>query len=406
MRKRNTALLVCLCLTLSGCSAGGGSAWVLGILGLAALVLAGIRTYNYLLYRRRQRPGRKKARSKLDGLTIGLFVAGAVLLVLALTVGTLSGGSGEQPGETTASGTEASTGSSTSGTEASAESTGSGTEAPTESTGAGTGWMQSADGRRYYMLDDGSFVTGWMEEGSRIYYFDGSGMTLLGWNEVEGIRRYFRDDGSMARGEEVIDGETHWFTSTGAELLVVNPWNEVPEGYEVELVGLSAVYATEGKQVAAGIYDALIEMMDACNKNSGSRCCVISGYRTQEYQSNLYENMVTTLLNEGKSEEDARAEAATRTAVPGYSEHQLGLAVDIVDTQLWTLTQEQENLPAQQWLMEHCHEYGFILRYPADSTDSTGIIYEPWHYRYVGTELAQEIHDSGLTLEEYLDSLD
>ena len=92
-------------------------------------------------------------------------------------------------------------------------------------------------------------------------------------------------------------------------------------------------------------------------------------------------------------------------ARPGTSEHELGLAVDIIDTQLWDLVEEQENLPAQQWLMENSWKYGFIFRYPKDKIEITGIIYEPWHYRYVGKELAAEIHESGLTLEEYLANL-
>ena len=109
------------------------------------------------------------------------------------------------------------------------------------------------------------------------------------------------------------------------------------------------------------------------------------------------------LLNDDK--EEAAKIAATVVAYPGTSEHQLGYAVDIIDTQLWKLEQEQENLAAQQWLMANSWEYGFILRYPNGKTDSTGIIYEPWHYRYVGPEVARELHESGMTLEEYLLSL-
>jgi D-alanyl-D-alanine carboxypeptidase len=92
-------------------------------------------------------------------------------------------------------------------------------------------------------------------------------------------------------------------------------------------------------------------------------------------------------------------------ARPGTSEHQLGLAVDFVDTRYWTLDEKQAELPAQKWLMEHCWEYGFILRYPSEKSEITGIIYEPWHYRYVGREIALEIRDAGLTLEEYLETL-
>ena len=103
--------------------------------------------------------------------------------------------------------------------------------------------------------------------------------------------------------------------------------------------------------------------------------------------------------------DEAEEMAATVVARPGTSEHQLGLAVDIVDSRSYSLTDYQATLPAQKWLMAHSWEYGFILRYPDDKTDVTGIIYEPWHYRYVGKELAKELYNAGLTLEEYLQNL-
>ena len=89
-------------------------------------------------------------------------------------------------------------------------------------------------------------------------------------------------------------------------------------------------------------------------------------------------------------------------AVPGTSEHQLGLAVDIIDSNYGYLDDYQASMPTQKWLMEHCWEYGFILRYPEGTTEITGIIYEPWHYRYVGVEVAMEMKQLGVTLEEYL----
>lgn len=98
----------------------------------------------------------------------------------------------------------------------------------------------------------------------------------------------------------------------------------------------------------------------------------------------------------------AYAAAATVVAIPGTSEHNLGLAVDICALDYQILDDAQADTPEQQWLMEHCAEYGFILRYPKGKEDMTGIIWEPWHYRYVGVEAAQEISQSGLCLEEYL----
>ena len=90
-------------------------------------------------------------------------------------------------------------------------------------------------------------------------------------------------------------------------------------------------------------------------------------------------------------------------APPGTSEHQLGWAVDLVDASYQVLTEKQAAMPAQMWLMEHSWEYGFILRYPVNKSGVTGIIYEPWHYRYVGREHAKAIYESGLCLEEWLE---
>jgi len=102
------------------------------------------------------------------------------------------------------------------------------------------------------------------------------------------------------------------------------------------------------------------------------------------------------LIAQGYSEENARTEVGKVVAVPGTSEHQLRLAVDIVDIE------NQEKTAVQKWLMENSWRYGFILRYPNDKSDITGIVYEPWHYRYVGKEAAKEIYDLDVCLEEYL----
>lgn len=342
------------------------------------------------------------------------------------------------------------------------------TEAPTQSTAPGTtagtvppttqtqpttppttvpvlqGW-QEQDGYRYYYLD-GTVLTGWQEvdglnryfhadgklangfvelEGSR-YYFDAEGCCLTGWQEVDGKRYYLgedgvvytgwlqledatyymKEDGAMARGCVEIDGVNHFFTSTGAPVLVLNPWNSLPEDYQYDLVDLSSTYASSGNKVERSCYDALKEMIKACNKASGHRVCVVSGYRSVEKQIKLFNKQVERNLKKGYSQEEAERLAAQVVAVPGTSEHHSGLAVDMIDSCCsWELEEIQASLPGQQWLMEHSWEYGFILRYPEGTTDVTGIIYEPWHYRYVGKELAKELHDLNLTLEEYMTML-
>ena len=146
-------------------------------------------------------------------------------------------------------------------------------------------------------------------------------------------------------------------------------------------------------------------MMDDC-RAAGNSPLICSSYRSQEKQESLYQNKVDRLRAQGYSPEKAKAEAAKSVALPGTSEHQLGLAVDIVDVNNQNLDKSQENTAVQKWLMEHSWEYGFILRYPGDKSETTGIIYEPWHYRYVGKEAAGEIHEQGICLEEYLEALD
>lgn len=179
-------------------------------------------------------------------------------------------------------------------------------------------------------------------------------------------------------------------------LTLVNPWNPLPDSWTPDLVTLS-----DGRKIDSRCYEAFQEMMDAC-KAAGYSPFLCSAYRTQETQQGLYDNKVQRLVSSGMSEEEAKVEAAKAVAIPGTSEHQLGLAVDIVDANMQDLTDEQENTATQKWLMANSWRYGFIHRYPNGRTDITGIIYEPWHYRYVGKDAAQDIFNRDITLEEYL----
>ena len=145
-------------------------------------------------------------------------------------------------------------------------------------------------------------------------------------------------------------------------------------------------------------------MMDEC-RAAGLEPLICSSYRTYEKQEELFRKKVRALLEEGYSRDAADAEAARWVAPPGASEHETGLAVDIVDAGYQMLDRQQEGTPVQQWLMTHCAEYGFILRYPTDKSDLTGIGYESWHYRYVGAEAAEAMAEQGLCLEEYLSSV-
>lgn len=180
------------------------------------------------------------------------------------------------------------------------------------------------------------------------------------------------------------------------QILLVNPWNEMPEDFEVTLKTLP-----DGQKVDERAYEDLNAMLEDCRK-AGLRPKICSSYRTQSKQTYLYNNKIARLRSAGYSKTAAEAEAGRWVARPGTSEHQLGLALDIVSQSYQALTKKQEKTAEQKWLMEHCWEYGFILRYPNDKSEITGIGYEPWHYRYVGREVALDIRDSGLCMEEYL----
>ena len=179
-------------------------------------------------------------------------------------------------------------------------------------------------------------------------------------------------------------------------LILVNPWNEVPEDYEVKLTRLK-----NGQAVDSRCYPMLQQMMDDCRAD-GLNPYICASYRTMKKQKALFADKVRRVLLEGCPKDEAEDEAAKTVARPGTSEHQLGLALDIVDADDPQLETWQEDTPVQQWLMKNSWKYGFVLRYPPEKSSITGIIYEPWHYRYVGRQAAEEMYTRGLCLEEYL----
>lgn len=184
-------------------------------------------------------------------------------------------------------------------------------------------------------------------------------------------------------------------------LLLVNDYNPVPEGY------LSTVTIADfngpSKQCDSRIVEPLRRMINDGNAYDPSfRLSAASLYRTEELQAKNYNNKVNYYKNQGYDQEEAERLAATVIKRPGESEHNTGLCVDLLGAGYSSLEQSFANTEAYQWLKEHCAEYGFILRYPEDKEDITAVIFEPWHYRYVGVEAATEIMERGICLEEYL----
>ena len=180
-------------------------------------------------------------------------------------------------------------------------------------------------------------------------------------------------------------------------LVLVNDYHPMKEGYVPELTEIANEYSVDSR-----IAEASKKMLKDA-KDAGLDVVLCSAYRTVQRQENLFNDTMTGYVKNGMSCWNAYEKTAKSVAEPGTSEHALGLALDIISGESWELDESQEHTKEAKWLREHCHEYGFILRYPPERTDITGIIYEPWHYRYVGVEHATKIMEQGITLEEYLE---
>ncbi|MCQ2353758.1 MAG: M15 family metallopeptidase [Clostridia bacterium] len=182
-------------------------------------------------------------------------------------------------------------------------------------------------------------------------------------------------------------------------LQLVNPWNYLDQKY-IATIEVTAI-RSGGYSIDSRCADDYKQMIKDC-KAAGNDPVVCSGFRSQATQEKLFANMQNKYIAQGMSEAESYALTAKSVAIPGTSEHQLGLAVDIVSNSNWNLNESQEKTGTQKWLMANSWKYGFILRYPSDKSEITGIKYEPWHYRYVGRAAAAEIYELGVCLEEYL----
>lgn len=182
------------------------------------------------------------------------------------------------------------------------------------------------------------------------------------------------------------DGE-HW------ELTLVNLQYRLPEDYKPTLKA-----AVEGSsvQLDARVAPFYAEMYAAA-KADGCTLTPYSGYRTYARQQENFDRKVAYYVSQGLGETEAIAKTQTRILPAGASEHNMGFAMDIVSASADFVSTKEFS-----WLLEHAHEYGFILRYPENKTDITSVMYEPWHWRFVGKEAAAEMQKSGQCLEEYL----
>ena len=179
------------------------------------------------------------------------------------------------------------------------------------------------------------------------------------------------------------------------ELILVNTQNILPKDFTVDLIRF------ENTRVDCRIADPLQKMIDAA-KEDGINLSVCSGYRSVKEQDMLYDGKCLIYISEGYSEEASKILASQYIQTGGTSEHHTGLAVDLLTDGITDLTESFADAPAYSWLKENAAKYGFIERYPEGKEEYTGILWEPWHYRYVGKENAEAITSEGLCLEEYL----
>ncbi|MCL1820391.1 MAG: M15 family metallopeptidase [Oscillospiraceae bacterium] len=175
--------------------------------------------------------------------------------------------------------------------------------------------------------------------------------------------------------------------------VIANFENNTPRDYVPDLVNVPGTYFYLEQETL----DAYLQLMDAARAAGHKYLRLQSAYRSFDTQHTLHERKV----NAYKSTygDKAREMAARVVARPGQSEHQLGNTVDIANG---SLTRSFGDTSAGKWLADNAHTYGFILRYPDNTTHITGVIYEPWHFRYVGCDIARIIYDNGWTLEEFV----
>ena len=193
-----------------------------------------------------------------------------------------------------------------------------------------------------------------------------------------------------ASADELSSKEDSW------SLVLINEENPLDTAYIPELEAVR-----EGSFVDVRIVEDAKKMLEDAEKE-GLNMYIVSAHRDYETQREVFNTTMTEWISQGSTPLEAYEETKKSVAVPGTSEHASGLAMDITSGQYGELDEKQAETDEAKWLAANCWKYGFILRYPLDKSDVTGIVFEPWHYRYVGKDAAKEIMEKDITLEEYL----
>ncbi len=200
--------------------------------------------------------------------------------------------------------------------------------------------------------------------------------------------------------EDPADADNTW------AMFLVNGKNPVSEEY-CDNIETSFVYSSWRDYYMDSRVSEYLKQMIADAADDGINLIVVSAYRTIQYQQNNFDNSVQDRIdNQGMTYEEAYADTLKEVQLPGYSEHNAGVAADIMSDECVSMDDDSfKNTKAYAWLMEHAADYGFILRYPEGKEDITDIIYEPWHYRFVGVYYAKLLTERGITMEEYFEEM-
>lgn len=246
-------------------------------------------------------------------------------------------------------------------------------------------------GDDYILLEDSDILSGY-ENGEQAFVSDSEMMSaedILSGNSIEELPDEKDSDAELSKDD--------W------RLVLINKQHAIPEDYTFTFGTINTVKGT--MKCDERIIPDLLKMLQAA-KDDGINLQICSPYRDTERQTYLFDKKIKVYMKQGMSYMDAYALTAQAVTVPGASEHQIGLALDIVCDNYAYLNEGFGDTDAGKWLAKHGCEYGFILRYPKGKEYITGIEYEPWHYRYVGTEAAMIITKENLTLEEFVDLLE
>lgn len=239
------------------------------------------------------------------------------------------------------------------------------------------------------ILEEGNVVTSEHDEETETYTLD----DLLEQHEHDHSMEAYEEHAETELG---IDAEIS-FDNSDWRLVLINKQHPIPDNYDFKLGTF-----TSGMRCDERVIEDLLLMMQAAKKD-GLNLVVRSPYRTSDHQEDNFNDRIKSYMRQGLSYMEAYKATSRVITVPGCSEHEVGLALDITSDTFIPLLQGFADTEEGKWLEEHSHEYGFILRYPSGKEYITGIEYEPWHFRYVGREAAAVIKDEGLCLEEFWD---